>query len=279
MQRQRRQRRPVKQLTNMQPIVAIAGATGTGKTAIAISIAKQTGAALLPLDQLHRYAHLQEGTGLDVEGLRQVDHYGYQILSPWEVSGPEKYIQWLKSALDLVASKRPVVIEGGCTSYLYKILTSQDDPILKRIRIVAIATSPAEPLNLQRIRERWCAKRVQAIIEETKALEVKGFISAAGLPLLQLCEHLWTHPEYDDPTLAWAIRISARMYCPSFLASKGHLSVEMASERIVSNVLDIQRYQDARLRSVLPGQRVFEESQMPQLIGDLVTFLSGNEIP
>jgi hypothetical protein len=262
----------------MRPIVAIAGATGTGKTAIAISIAKQAGAVLLPLDQLHRYAHLQEGTGLDIEGLLQVDHYGYQILSPWEVSGPEKYIQWLKSALRLVASQRPVVIEGGCTSYLYKILAGQDDPILQQIRVVAIATSSVASLNLQRIRERWSAKRVEAIIEETKALEVKGFISPAGLPLLQLCEHLWKHPEHYDPTLAWAIRISARMYCPSFLASKGQLNVASATERIVSNVLDIQRYQDARVRSVLRDGEIFEESQLEELIGDLVTFLSEDEI-
>jgi hypothetical protein len=53
------------------------------------------------------------------------------------------------------------------------------------------------------------------------------------------------------------------------------MSVTMARERIVSNVLDIQRYQDARVRSVLPGERVFEEGQLPELIGDLVTFLSG----
>ena len=100
----------------MQPVVAIAGATGTGKTVI--SIAKQCSAVLFPLDQLHRYAHLGEGSGLDIEGLRQVDHYGYQVLSPWEVSGPEKYAEWLKSALSSVAAERPVVIEGGCTSYL-----------------------------------------------------------------------------------------------------------------------------------------------------------------
>jgi hypothetical protein len=263
----------------MQPIVAIVGPTGTGKTELAISIAKQVGAVLLPLDQLHRYAHLSEGTGLDVEGLSQVDHHGYQILSPWEVSGPEKYVQWLGPVLSSVGIQRPVVLEGGCTSYLYKILARTDDQILKKIRIVALASDPIGPANLQRIRDRWSPEKILAVIEETKNLEEEKFICGAGLPLLELCERLWKHPENDDPTLAWAIRISARIYGPSYLALRGQLSAEMARERIVSNVLDIQRYQEARIRSVLPSERIFEGSQTRQLFSDICRFLLENREP
>jgi hypothetical protein len=132
-------------------------------------------------------------------------------------------------------------------------------------------------LNLQRIRDRCCLKKIQAIIEETQVLEERGFITVAGLQLLRRCEGLWKHPEDDDAALAWAIRISARIYCPSFLALRSEISVEMARERIGANVLDIQRYQETRIRSALPDERVFEESQVPQLIDDLAMFLSGGQ--
>jgi hypothetical protein len=253
----------------MKPVLAIAGATGVAKTKVAIAIAKQTGSVLLPLDQLHRYAHLQEGTGLDLDALAQVDHFGYQTLSPWEVSGPEKYVLWLRTAIHSITD-RPIIIEGDCTSYLREILACAADSIIGRIRVVALNTSPVESVNLERIKSRVSPEKVKAIVEETRMLEEKGFVSTAGLPLLMRCEELWKHPEHDDRTLAWAIRIAAKVYCPSYLALKGRISVAEARERIVRNVHAIQRYQSTRVGSILPREKIFAEDQVSRLIDSSV---------
>ena len=54
------------------PVVAITGCTGSDKTRLALALARHTGATVVPLDQLHRYMYLQEGTGLDSHELASV---------------------------------------------------------------------------------------------------------------------------------------------------------------------------------------------------------------
>ncbi len=256
------------------PIIAITGATGTGKTELAISVAKQTGAIVLPLDQLHRYKYLKEGTGLDIEKLRKVRYFGYNVLSPWEVSGPDKYIIWLRNTLKNIATRAPVIIEGGCTSYLNKLLSCVNDPVLSHVRVVALSLHPDEYVNIQRIKVRVSIEKVWAILQETKLLEERGFISESGLPFLLQCESLWKHPEHEDPTLAWAIRISAKVYCPSYLALKGKLSIDAARNRIIENVIHIQRYQDARIRAALPKSMTFPEQRVSALSQEIVSTFS-----
>lgn len=260
----------------MYPIIAISGATGTTKTALATSVAKRTKATILPLDQLQRYKYMQVGTGLAVEDLQHVKSFGYQILSPWEVSGPGEYATWLRESLDRIARSGPIVIEGGCTSYLNQLLASSADPTLSQITIVALDVNPDQEINRRRIRDRVSKATIAALLTETEQLEKCGFISEAGLSFLQECERLWKHPEHDNPNLAWAIRIAARVYCPSYLAYKQAISVDNARSRIINNVLDIQTYQASRIRSSLPRQALYPEHQIPALEEELVAILSGD---
>ncbi len=170
------------------PVLAITGATCTSKTDLAISLAKQANATVLPLDQLHRYRYLQEGTGLATQQLAQVVHYGYQILSPWQVSGPEAYIRWLKSALAQIAATGPVVIEGGCTSYLSKMLDAKSELERFKIRLVALDTSPSDRSSSEQVQRRVSPEMVAAVIVETRSLEEHGFLSEEGLPFMLDCE-------------------------------------------------------------------------------------------
>ena len=236
----------------MFPVLMLTGATCTGKTSIAVSVAKQTQAVLLPLDQLQRYTHLREGVGLDPVLLAQVEHYGYQILSPWEVSGPEEYSTWLKDAIPRYAVERPIVIEGCCTSYLRKILDlRQTEPLFKQIKIYALDIVPNDPLNIANISRLCSLEKTQRIIEETKSLVADGFISEPGLPLLQKCEKLFKHPKHANKSLAWAIRISAKVYCPAYLSLTGRITVSAARERIILNIREIQDYQNRRIHKFL----------------------------
>jgi len=259
----------------MYPIVAITGATTTAKTDLAICVANQTGATVLPLDQLHRYRYLAEGTGLDIEELRQVRHFGYQMLSPWEVSGPDKYVLWLRNALGQIAATGPAVIEGGCTSYLAELVSSERDRVLGEIRFVALERSPSEATNKERIEERFSRHKVARVISEVEALESHGFLCEAGLPLFRNCEQVWTHPEHEDRRLAWALRISARVYCPAYLALKGRITLDSARARIVRNVLDIQEYQSDRIGRLLSGKAIFHRHQVPALAQAVIGWLSG----
>lgn len=258
-------------------VIAITGPTCTDKTKLAVSIAAQTGALLLPLDQLHRYEYLIEGTGLDLELLQQAAHYGYQILSPWQVSGPDTYVVWVREVLERFKNACPVILEGGCTSYVVKLLSCANDPVLGWIRIVALDPNPDQISNLRQVENRVSERKVSAVIDEVGVLEAKGFLSEEGLPLLKECENLWIHPEGNDPRLAWAVRIAARVYCPAYLAFKGEISLHVARRRIIENVLEIQSYQNKRIHSVVDKKLIFSPASVPALTEQLIAILSGED--
>lgn len=242
---------------NLFPIVAIIGATTTGKTSLAISIASKTNSAVLPMDQLQRYRYLEEGVGLDLEGLSVVTHYGYQILSPWVVSGPKDYVLWLKKAIIRFARKQPVIIEGGCTSYLYELISNQcSDTVFGKIKIIALEPPMDVVRNTENIKRIFSRQKIERIVQETEILEQLGFIKSSGLPFFWECERLFKHPEDEDDRLAWALRISARMYLPAYLALKAEITLENAHEWIIKNVQEIQEYQKRRVRQFLPAMNI-----------------------
>jgi len=261
-------------------IVALAGPTCIGKTAIAVAAAKTTGAVIFPLDQLQRYRYLREGVGFDESTFEGVDYAGYQVLSPWEVSGPERYARWLGDVLPEEARDRPVLIEGGCTSYLKKLLElAREDPLFARIRFLALAVPGTASEAVARIDAFYDAPKIQRIIQEVGQLERRRFVSEPGLPFLEKCETLFTHPEHDDRNLAWAMRISAKVYCPAYLALKGRIEVEAARDRIVRNVRDIQLYQEARVAGLLAEDKIMANEMPVPTIAGLIAELQGQAEP
>jgi len=264
----------------MYPIIALAGPTGTGKTAIAIAAAKATGAIILPLDQLQRYQYLREGVGFNENAFGGVDHRGYQVLSPWEVSGPARYAEWLRSTVQIEARDRPVLIEGGCTSYLTRILELHgSDPIFRHVECVALNAPADAKVALSKIETLYDMEKILRIIREVEDLERRGFVSEAGLSFLEECEDLFVHPEHEDRNLAWAIRISAKVYCPAYLALKGRIEVHNARKRIVRNIRAIQIYQQQRVAALLPWNRRTPSERPMQAVMRLVSGLQGREAP
>lgn len=261
----------------MHPIIALAGPTCTGKTAIAVAAAKATSAIILPLDQLQRYKYLREGVGFDESAFKGVNHRGYQVLSPWEVSGPERYADWLRVAIQSEAPNRPVLIEGGCTSYLMRILELQrSDPIIGHIECVALDVPVSASIALSNIETLYNMEKIQLIIREVEELERRGFVSVSGLAFLEECENLFVHPEHDDENLAWAIRISARVYCPAYLALQGRIEIGSARKRIIRNIREIQLYQQKRVAALLPGNRIIPSERPWRAITRVVAGLQGH---
>ncbi len=258
----------------MFPIVLIAGVTCAGKTQLAIEVAKNTHAVLLPIDQLQRYKYLVEGVGLESKLLKLVKNEGYQILSPWTVSGPIKYIAWLRKAILKNVNHYPIIIEGCCTGYLQAVMENmENDDMLKPIKIFPIDIDVNDTQNILRIENRISIQSTKRVIREIALLEKLGFINIKGLPFLLECENLFKHPEHFDKNLAWAIRISAKIYCPAYLALKGEISVIDARMRIINNVKKMQVYQSNRLNSFFEKEDIWEHSRINELKNIISNFL------
>jgi len=246
----------------MKQIVLITGPTGTGKSDLACRIASVKDAVLIPMDQLQLYMHLEVGIGLDLSRFTGLRVFGYQILDPWMVFGPKKYISWLRSCLLRFANRNVVIIEGGCTSYLRQLVTLQpSDPLLRAIRIVALDPGNNKRKRFNAIYSFYSEKMVQSIIDEVKYLRALGFYNDKGISLFRECEKTFVHTEAEDKGLAWALRISARVYYPAHLASVSEITLSAARKRIVDNVFDIQEYQLKRIKSFLDASCIHSVSE------------------
>ena len=123
----------------MNQIILITGATLTGKTQLATRVARATEATLLPIDQLQMYMHLEKGVGLDYSYFHGIRIFGYHIHDPWMRFSPKTYVSWLRSCILRFRDEAPIVIEGGCTSYLIRLVSEmKSDSVLQSIRILKV---------------------------------------------------------------------------------------------------------------------------------------------
>lgn len=250
-------------------IFLITGATGTGKTHVATKFARAKDALVLPIDQLHLYSDMEKGTGLDPslrDGLRS---FGYQMLSPWIRFSPSEYVQWLRQAILNFANERFIVIEGGCTSYLYELVARQHtDPVLKAIRIMGM-TFDSDKERLRDLEKRISFDVFDEVVDEVVSLREKAYYNERGVALLRDFEKQFKHPEQIDPDLAWSLRISAGVYYPAHLASVSELSRGEARARLMVNVSQIQMYQDHRIRSLLQPALICNKREVKEYLSQV----------
>lgn len=100
-------------------VTLIAGPTASGKSALALKMARETGAVIINADSQQLYADLRILTARpSVEEEAQADHRLYGVADAadaWSVG------RWSRAALDLVnaltAERRPVILVGGTGLY------------------------------------------------------------------------------------------------------------------------------------------------------------------
>lgn len=104
----------------MGTIVAIVGATATGKSALALAVAEATGAEIVNADALQVYRGLDIGTAKpSVADRARVPHHLIDILSPDERFSAGEFARRARGALAEIAARgRPALLVGGSGLYL-----------------------------------------------------------------------------------------------------------------------------------------------------------------
>ena len=109
----------------MKPsLTVIAGPTASGKTAIAIELARQHGGEIVSADSQQVYRHFDIGTAKpSAEELAAVPHHLISVVDPLESFSAAEYQRRADAAIEEISSRgRPVFVVGGTGMYLRILL-------------------------------------------------------------------------------------------------------------------------------------------------------------
>ena len=111
-------------------IVAVTGPTATGKTALAVALARRFGAEIVRVDSRQVYRHMDLGTGKDLDEYGEVKYHLIDIADPaTEVYDLARFCRDASQAvLDIAARGRNIILCGGTALYLAALIDDYELP-------------------------------------------------------------------------------------------------------------------------------------------------------
>jgi tRNA dimethylallyltransferase len=164
-----------------RPLVAVAGPTGSGKSELALALARRFGGEIVNCDSLQVYRHFDIGTAkLPPQDRRGIPHHLLDILDPDQLFTAGEYARLARQALATISARQSLpIVAGGTGFYLRALLDGlfegpqRDQPLRDRLA----ARERQRPGALHRLLRRFdseAARRIHAndVPKVTRALEV-----------------------------------------------------------------------------------------------------------
>lgn len=111
-------------------IVAVTGPTATGKTALAVALARRFDGEIVSVDSRQVYRHMDIGTGKDLEEYGEISHHLIDVADPaTETYDLARFCRDASRAvLDIAGRKKTVILCGGTALYLAALLNGYELP-------------------------------------------------------------------------------------------------------------------------------------------------------
>ena len=108
----------------LEKIIAVVGPTASGKTALAIEIAKEFNGEVVSCDSMQIYKHMDIGTAKPtIEEQQQVKHHMIDIVEPYENYSVAEFTKRARECIDDVIARGKVpVVAGGTGLYFDSIV-------------------------------------------------------------------------------------------------------------------------------------------------------------
>ncbi len=108
----------------MNPIICIAGPTASGKTALAVELAKELDGEVISCDSMQIYKHMDIGTAKPTkEEMQGIVHHMLDVAEPWEDFSVSRYCELADPILqDILARGKTAVIAGGTGLYMDSLM-------------------------------------------------------------------------------------------------------------------------------------------------------------
>lgn len=166
-----------------RPILVILGPTASGKSALAMELARQVGAELMSVDSMQVYRHMDIGTAKPTrEDRERVKHHLIDLADPNEVFTVARFVELAEDVIcDAARRQAPLIATGGTPLY-YKALFEglfdgppADEQVRRRLRSLpsdelARRLAAADPQAAARIHRNDTKRMVRAL----EVLELTG---------------------------------------------------------------------------------------------------------
>ncbi len=163
------------------PLLVILGPTCSGKSSLALEVARRLGGEIINCDSLQLYRGMDIGTAKTPLTERAgVPHHLYDVLEPWEVYSAGAYARAARVALSKVSGRgRVPVVAGGTGFYLKALLEGLAEAPVRdeALRARLLSRENRRPGSLHRILRRLDPRTAASIhpndVQKTvRALEI-----------------------------------------------------------------------------------------------------------
>jgi tRNA dimethylallyltransferase len=111
-------------MTSQLPIVAILGATATGKTALSIEVARRIHGEIISMDSRQIYRGMDIGTAkATAEQRAAVPHHGLDLVDPGERFSAGRFARYAREAIAEIRQREAAPILVGGTGFFLRALT------------------------------------------------------------------------------------------------------------------------------------------------------------
>lgn len=112
----------------MNSIICIAGPTASGKTALAVELAKETNGEVISCDSMQIYRHMDIGTAKPTrEEMQGIVHHMLDVAEPGEEFSVSRYCAMADPILqDILSRGKRAIIAGGTGLYMDSLIRGND---------------------------------------------------------------------------------------------------------------------------------------------------------
>ena len=112
----------------MDNIICIAGPTASGKTALAVELAKELGGEVVSCDSMQIYRRMNIGTAKPTrEEMQGIPHHMIDVAEPWEDFSVSRYCAMATPIVeDILSRGKTAIIAGGTGLYMDSLIKGND---------------------------------------------------------------------------------------------------------------------------------------------------------
>ena len=156
----------------MNNIICIAGPTASGKTALAVELAKELNGEVVSCDSMQIYRRMDIGTAKPTtEEMQGIPHHMLGVAEPEEDFSVSKYCEMASPIVDdILARGKTAIIAGGTGLYMDSLIKGND-----------FAPFPATG-HRERLEEKLAAVGLDAMIAELAAVDPDAAVRAQRNP-------------------------------------------------------------------------------------------------